>query len=590
MTVTASHSATFPEEGSQSPPKIAPDEIEAGFAPSPRDAVVSTRLDDDLLLVDGSTGRIHVLNSTAALVWECFDGDVTLDELAADLAEAFHAPLEAVRADAVEMTRELGRLGLLAGVSPPVAEASPMAGLLEVGDEVDSFPVTASDGSDGLLPPPGREGALLVNWSPFCGYCAKIGPDLARCRPALEERGIALVLLTVGTADDNDLTLAPHGLSDAAFYRREPDDSDTGAPRDPFGLLGTPAAYLLDSEGRVKEPLAYGSVEVLTLARETAGLPPVTVDEAVGSAGRGDGGESSDSPRKSLPAAMGVCGPAAGQSAKKPRQWGVTSAYAIGEFHVGIRTDSLGTDDLLARAFGSYRLPDSTPAPDNFSVVLGENSGTGAKALNLLLAADTTVLRSRSPGRVIRALGARLSALLEGESEGLLRTTNVAALVGDQAVLLPPIALYWMDYLQARLARLGVRLSDEPHALVDPDKRELVIPEPRIEIAPAVLAKLGTPSPSRSELPPLEPGRYPLGVWTFEEEPSRHSATPTLANAVAAVLPAVSGSPELLGELIAAVVRILEKTRAVPLRSSSQQELMRSIEDRLLGCTHDRVS
>ena len=583
MTVTASHSATFPEEGSQAPRNVAPDEIEAGFAPSPRDAVVSTRLDDDLLLVDGSTGRIHVLNSTAALVWECFDGDVTLDELAADLAEAFHAPLEAVRADAVEMTRELGRLGLLAGVSPPVAEASPMAGLLEVGDEVDSFPVTASDGSDGLLPPPGREGALLVNWSPFCGYCAKIGPDLARCRPALEERGIALVLLTVGTADDNDLTLAPHGLSDAAFYRREPDDSDTGAPRDPFGLLGTPAAYLLDSEGRVKEPLAYGSVEVLTLARETAGLPPVTVDEAVGSAGRGDGGESSDSPRKSLPAAMGVCGPAAGQSAKKPRQWGVTSAYAIGEFHVGIRTDSLGTDDLLARAFGSYRLPDSTPAPDNFSVVLGENSGTGAKALNLLLAADTTVLRSRSPGRILRALSARLSALLEGDSEGLLRTTNVAVLVGDQAVLLPPIALYWMDYLQARLARLGVRLSDEPHALVDPDKCELVIPEPRIEIAPAVLAKLGTPSPSRSELPPLEPGRYPLGVWTFEEEPSRHSATPTLANAVAAVLPAVSGSPELLGELIAAVARILEKTRAVALRSSSQQELMRSIEDRLLG-------
>jgi hypothetical protein len=140
-----------------------------------------------------------------------------------------------------------------------------------------------------------------------------------------------------------------------------------------------------------------------------------------------------------------------------------------------------------------------------------------------------------------------------------------------------------MDYLQARLARLGVRLSDEPHALVDPDKCELVIPEPRIEIAPEVLAKLGTPSPSRSELPPLEPGRYPLGVWTFEEEPSRHSAAPTLANAVAEVLPAVSGSPELLGELIAAVVRILEKTRAVALRSSSQQELTRSIEDRLLG-------
>jgi len=583
MTVTASHSATFPEEGTQSPPNVAPDEIEAGFAPSPRDSVVSTRLDDDLLIVDGSTGRIHVLNSTAALVWECFDGDVTLDELAADLAEAFHTPLEAVRADTVEMTRELGRLGLLAGVSPPLPEGSPMAGLFEVGDEVNTFQVLASDGSDVQLPRPGGEGALLVNWSPFCGYCAKIGADLARCRPALEERGIALVLLTVGKADDNDLTLAPHGLSDAAFYRREPDDSDAGAPRDPFGSLGTPVAYLLDSESRVKEPLAYGSVEVLALARGTAGLPPVLLDEEAGSAGRGGGDESSGAPRKSLPAAGGVCGPAAGQTGKKPRQWAVTSAYAIGEFNVGIRADSLGTDDLLAQAFGSYRLTDSTPAPDNFSVVLGDNSGTGTKALSLLLAADTTVLRSRSPRRILRALSARLSALFEGDSEGLLRTTNVAVLVGDQAVLLPPMALYWMDYLQARLALLGVRLSDEPHALVDPDKCELVIPEPRIEIAPEVLAKLGMPSPSRTELPPLEPGRYPLGVWTFEEEPSRHSATPTRANAVAGILPAVSGSPELLGELIAAVARILEKTRTVALRSSSQQELMRSIEDRLLG-------
>jgi hypothetical protein len=582
MTVTASHSATGPQEGSQSLPSVAPDEIEAGFAPYPRDSVVSTRLDDDLLIVDASTGRIHVLNSTAALVWECFDGDVTLDELAADLAEAFHTPLEAVRADTVEMTRELGRLGLLAGVSPPLLEGSPMAGLFEVGDEVNTFQVIASDGSHVQLPRPGGEGALLVNWSPFCGYCAKIGADLARCRPALEERGIALVLLTVGKADDNDLTLAPHGLSDAAFYRREPDDSDAGAPRDPFGSLGTPVAYLLDSESRVREPLAYGSVEVLALARGTAGLPPVPLDEEAGSAGSGGGDESSGAPRKSLPAAGGVCGPTAGQTGKKPRQWAVTSPYAIGEFNVGIRADSLGTDDLLARAFGSYRLTDSTPAPDNFSVVLGENSGTGTKALSLLLAADTTVLRSRSPGRILRALSARLSALFEGDSEGLLRTTNVAVLVGDQAVLLPPMALYWMDYLQARLALLGVRLSDEPHALVDPDKCELVIPEPRIEIAPEVLAKLGTPSPSRTELPPLEPGRYPLGVWTFDEEPSRYSATPTRANAVAGVLPAVTGSPELLGELIAAVGRILEKARAVPLQSTSQQELMRSIEDRLI--------
>ena len=190
-------------------------------------------------------------------------------------------------------------------------------------------------------------------------------------------------------------------------------------------------------------------------------------------------------------------------------------------------------------------------------------------------------MRSRSPRRILRALRARLSALLEEDVNGLLRTTNVAALIDDQAMLLPPIATYWMDYLQARLARLGMRLSDEPHALIDPDSLELVIPEPQIEIAQEVLAELSEPAPSRTELPPMPQGRYRLSVWTFDAEPSRLSATPTRASAVAGILPAVIGSSEELGELIAAVGRIVEETPAVPLGSSSQQDLMRSIEERL---------
>jgi hypothetical protein len=578
MTVSAGHSATDPREASETLPDLAPEEIEPGFAPCPRDSVVSTRFGDEVLIVDSNTGRMHILNTTAAIAWECFDGDVTLDELAADLADGFHAPLEVVRTDTVEMTRELGRLGLVAGIAPPTPEASPMAGPLEVGDQVDTLSVIASEGSDAQVPRPG-EATLLVNWSPFCGYCAKIGADLARCRPALAERGIALVLLTVGTPENNDGTLTPYGLSDFAFYRREPGDSDEGAPRDPFGLLGTPAAYLLDSEGRVSEPLAYGSVDVPALARKAAGLP---ADDAADSAGRGGGDEPSGAPRRTLPGASGVCSPSVGQAGKKPRQWAVTSAYAIGEFHVGIRADSLASDDLLARAFGSYRLKGDTSAPDNFSVVFGDDGDTGSKALSLLLAGDSTKVRSRSPRRILCALRSHLSALLEIDAEGLILTTNVAALVGDQAVLLPPVALYWMDYLQARLARLDVRVSDEPHALVDPDKRELVIPEPQVEIAPEVLAELAELAPSRTELLPMEPGRYRLGVWTFEDEPSRRSATPSRASAVAGILPAVTGSPEQLGEVIVAVGRLLEETRAVALGSTSPQELIKSIEERVL--------
>ena len=293
------------------------------------------------------------------------------------------------------------------------------------------------------------------------------------------------------------------------FYRRVTEESETEVePRDPFGALGTPVAYLLDANGRLSEPLAYGSQEVLDLARATAGFSVTPPEEAAGPGQSAE--ESSAGPRRILPAASGVCGSAAVQVGKKPRQWEVTHPYAIGEFVLGIRADSVRTDDLVQRAFSSYRLAEPTPAPDNFSVVLGETAAAGTRALSLLLAADTTVLRSRSQVRVLRALAARLSSLLEGDAEGLLVTMNVAALVGDQAVLLPPIASVYMDHVQAKLARFGVRLSDEPHALVDPEKCELVIPKPRIEVAPEVLAELGEPAPSHSELPPLEPGRYRL--------------------------------------------------------------------------------
>ncbi|MGO9583104.1 MAG: hypothetical protein ACLP36_09870, partial [Acidimicrobiales bacterium] len=102
------------------------------------------------------------------------------------------------------------------------------------------------------------------------------------------------------------------------------------------------------------------------------------------------------------------------------------------------------------------------------------------------------------------------------------------------------------------------------------------------EIAQEVLAELTGLAPSRSELLPMEPGRYRLGAWTFDEEPAGSSVTPTRARAVAGILPAVTGSPDQLGGVIAAVGRLLEETRAVPLRSSSQQELMKSIEERVV--------
>src|SRR5208283_4254264 len=73
MSVTSSHPGTGPREVTQRLPDLSPEQIGTGFAPYPRDSVVSTRFDDEILIVDGVTGRMHVLNTTGALVWECLD-------------------------------------------------------------------------------------------------------------------------------------------------------------------------------------------------------------------------------------------------------------------------------------------------------------------------------------------------------------------------------------------------------------------------------------------------------------------------------------------------------------------------------------
>ena len=58
------------------------------------------------------------VRATAALVWRCFDGVGTIEEIAHDLAAAFDLPAEIVRDDVLALTRELAACGLVAGVEP----------------------------------------------------------------------------------------------------------------------------------------------------------------------------------------------------------------------------------------------------------------------------------------------------------------------------------------------------------------------------------------------------------------------------------------------------------------------------------------
>jgi peroxiredoxin len=56
------------------------------------------------------------------------------------------------------------------------------------------------------------ERVLLVHWSPQCGFCTRIAPDLARLQPDLRKRHVELLLVSYGDADSNRQLAEEHGF------------------------------------------------------------------------------------------------------------------------------------------------------------------------------------------------------------------------------------------------------------------------------------------------------------------------------------------------------------------------------------------
>lgn len=137
-----------------------------------------------------------------------------------------------------------------------------------VGSTLDAFTATDLDGRVVSLADLAGRKALLVNWSATCGYCEMVAPELAGLAPDLARANTALVLLSRGDAEANRAAAEPHGLATTVLL--------IGDDANPAGFqgLGTPAALLVDEEGKVVSPLAVGADKVPALAREAAAAAP----------------------------------------------------------------------------------------------------------------------------------------------------------------------------------------------------------------------------------------------------------------------------------------------------------------------------
>ena len=72
-------------------------------------------LEEETIVVDPRTREVHLLNDTAARVWELLASARSFDALTAALGEEYDAPADELRAGVEELLAGLSEKGLLLG-------------------------------------------------------------------------------------------------------------------------------------------------------------------------------------------------------------------------------------------------------------------------------------------------------------------------------------------------------------------------------------------------------------------------------------------------------------------------------------------
>jgi hypothetical protein len=75
--------------------------------PARRDGICEVEIDGELVLLDTSSGTLHLLNRAAAAVWSGLDGARDLDEIAGELSDTAGAEAEVVREDVIALVNQL---------------------------------------------------------------------------------------------------------------------------------------------------------------------------------------------------------------------------------------------------------------------------------------------------------------------------------------------------------------------------------------------------------------------------------------------------------------------------------------------------
>lgn len=75
--------------------------------------VIWREIDDEMVVIKGDGTTVHVLNKTAARIWEMCSGDIKPNEIAAKLCERYDVSLEKASTDVRNVMAKMMEIGLL---------------------------------------------------------------------------------------------------------------------------------------------------------------------------------------------------------------------------------------------------------------------------------------------------------------------------------------------------------------------------------------------------------------------------------------------------------------------------------------------
>jgi thioredoxin-related protein len=147
-------------------------------------------------------------------------------------------------------------IALASGKKPaPQPAAAPAAPPTKKGEKAPEVKLKDLDGKEFDLARHKKD-TLLVFWNPGCGFCKRMGEDLAGWVNSKPASAPEIVLVSTGTEEANRaMNIPARTLLDEGF--------STGRK---FGAGGTPSAVLIDGKGKIASDVAVGAPAVMALA------------------------------------------------------------------------------------------------------------------------------------------------------------------------------------------------------------------------------------------------------------------------------------------------------------------------------------